>query len=245
MQTDIYYKLRNRFYIKEVTLLIFSTLVLKDTAAQNKFTRPDVTGKWEQYLEQVKNDSSKRMVELQRLIPGLVYDLRYSGTNNFVQRAMYPAGTNNTFLRWPAARALLSVQAELHGRGMALKIFDAYRPYEVTVKFWKLVKDERYVAHPATGSGHNRGIAVDLTIINALTGKELDMGTGFDNFTDTAHHSFTDLPKEILQHRILLRTIMEKHGFRSYSAEWWHYSLADGNRFEILDISFKKLSKPH
>ena len=103
--------------------------------------------------------------------------------------------------------------------------------------------DERYVANPANGSGHNRGIAVDLTIIDLKTGKELNMGTGFDNFTDSAHHSFTNLPKEILQNRNLLKTTMEKYGFKLFETEWWHYFLADGDKYEVLDIDFKKLGK--
>jgi D-alanyl-D-alanine dipeptidase len=124
-----------------------------------------------------------------------------------------------------------------------LKIFDAYRPYSVTVKFWELVKDERYVANPSKGSGHNRGIAVDLTVINLKTGKELNMGTGFDNFSDTAHHAFTKLPEEVLQNRLLLRSTMEKYGFKAFDTEWWHYYLANGERFGILDIGFKKMMK--
>src|ERR1043166_7586618 len=120
------------------------------------------------------------MIELKSLMPNIVYDLRYATTNNFMHRLMYPANTRNTFMRQPAVAALQKVQAELNRKGMGLKIFDAYRPYAVTVKFWELVKDERYVANPSKGSGHNRGIAVDLTIIYLDSGKELDMGTGFD-----------------------------------------------------------------
>jgi len=241
----MFYNLRNRFYIKKAVIFIFSTLLIAETQAQDEYTRPPVTHKWEKYRDQVKKDSSKKMVELKQLIPGVIYDLRYASTNNFMHRRMYPAGTVNTFLRSPAARALLGVQEELQARGLGLKIFDAYRPYAVTVRFWALVKDERYVANPTKGSGHNRGIAVDLTIINTVTGKELDMGTGFDNFTDSAHHSFTGLPEELLQNRILLRTIMEKHGFKAFESEWWHYFFAEGGRFEILDIPFKKLMQLH
>ena len=90
------------------------------------------------------------------------------------------------------------------------------------------MKDERYVANPVFGNGHNRGKVVDLTILNAFTGKELDMGTSFDNFSDTAQHSFTNLGEEILQNRLLLRTVMEKHGLKAFESEWWHYFLADG-----------------
>jgi len=146
-------------------------------------------------------------------------------------------------MRAPAAEALKKVQQELNTQGYGLKIFDAYRPFSVTVKFWELVHDERYVANPSKGSGHNRGIAVDLTIINLKNGIELDMGTGFDNFTDSAHHTFTKLPEEILQNRQLLRSTMEKYGFKAFDTEWWHYFLSAGEKFEILDIDFKKLAK--
>ncbi len=125
--------------------------------------------------------------------------------------------------------------------GFGLKIFDAYRPYSVTEKMWEPIKDDRYVADPKKGSGHNRGIAVDLTIINLKTTKELPMGTGYDNFTDTAHQNFTALPKEILVNRNILKSLMEKHGFIALESEWWHYFLPNARDFELLDIPFKKL----
>jgi len=241
---DMNNKVSKRFYIQQWVLFIFSTfLLIKGTAQDSIFTRPPVTGKWDSYRDQVKKDPTKKMVELKTMIPGLVYDLRYAGTNNFMRRRMYPENTTITFLRSPAAMALQKVQQQLNQTGFGLKIFDAYRPYSVTVMFWELVKDERYVANPSKGSGHNRGIAVDLTIINLETGQELNMGTGFDNFTDTAHQTFTNLPEEILQNRLLLRSAMEKNGFKALDTEWWHFFLADGSRFEILDIDFKKLKK--
>jgi D-alanyl-D-alanine dipeptidase len=198
--------------------------------------RPPVTNNRQEYDKQVKDDPSKQMVELKTLIPNLIYDLRYATTNNFMHRLMYPPKTRITFLRRPAADSLLKIQQELSKKGIGIKIFDAYRPYSVTVKFWELVHDEKYVANPARGSGHNRGIAVDLTLVYLKDNSELDMGTGFDNFTDTAHHSFTHLPEKILQNRKLLRDIMEKYGFKALETEWWHYFLAEGSRFELLDI---------
>ncbi len=188
-------------------------------------------------------DSNKRMIELRSAIPSITYDLRYATKVNFVKQALYPQYTSVTFLRLPAAIALANVQKELAEKGLGLKIFDAYRPYSVTVKFWELIKDERYVANPSKGSGHNRGLAVDLTIINLTNGKELDMGTGFDNFTDTAHHTFTILPETVLNNRKLLKEIMLKHGFRLFETEWWHYSWPNDRNYEVLDLSFEKLSK--
>ncbi|HRF25637.1 MAG TPA: M15 family metallopeptidase, partial [Chitinophagaceae bacterium] len=103
--------------------------------------------------------------------------------------------------------------------------------------------DERYVANPANGSGHNRGTSLDLTIIYLENGQELNMGTGFDNFTDTAHHSFTNLPESILQNRMLLKSLMEQNGFKALETEWWHYSLPNSKQYELLNLSFKKLSR--
>lgn len=196
-----------------------------------------------QYDSTVQGDSNKMMISLKKIIPGIVQDLRYASENNFMKRYMYPSSVNDTYLRLPAARALLKVQKELNKQGYGLKIFDAYRPYSVTVAFWELVRDERYAANPDKGSGHNRGIAVDLTIIDIKSKKEIDMGTGFDNFSDTAHHGFYNLPVNILQNRKLLRDTMERYGFKKLDTEWWHYYWPDASKYELLDLSFEELRK--
>jgi zinc D-Ala-D-Ala dipeptidase len=185
---------------------------------------------------------AKQMVDVKKVIPGLVLDLRYAGTNNFTHQQLYPPVTT-TYLRKAAADSLAIIQQQLKIMGFGLKIFDAYRPYSVTEKMWEPVKDDRYAANPKFGSGHNRGVAVDLTIINAATGEELNMGTGFDNFSDTAHHTFTNLSEEVLQNRLLLKKIMEQHGFKALDTEWWHYYLFNAKEFELLNIDFKKLAK--
>lgn len=232
------------YYLLFISVTFFLVCGNIDVDAQDSsYIKPPVTASYKDYKKQVKDDSLKKMTELKSLMPGLIYDLRYASTNNFMNRLMYPENTAVTFLRLPAAKALANIQAELNRQDLGLKIFDAYRPYAVTVKFWELVKDERYVAHPAKGSGHNRGIAVDLTVIKLSTGEELEMGTGFDNFSDTAHHTFTALSAEILQNRSLLKSLMEKYGFKAYTEEWWHYSLPDAAKYEILDLEFKKLKK--
>jgi D-alanyl-D-alanine dipeptidase len=202
-----------------------------------------VINKYTEYQLSVRNDSAKNMVELLKFIPGLVLDLRYGTTNNFMHRQMYVPAPRRTFLRLPAARALAAVQKDLKSRGYGLKIFDAYRPYGVTISFWELIGDERYVANPEKGSGHNRGLAVDLTIIDLKSRRELDMGTGFDNFTDTAHHSFTALSPAVLANRKLLKETMEKHGFNKIETEWWHFYWNNDRAYEVLDLSFKDLSR--
>jgi len=237
-------KLRKRSYIQYLSLLFFSTILsLFSNAQEISYIRPEVTERLKMYKRQVRADSNKRMVELKKMIPGIVYDLRYATRNNFMHRPMYPEKTKITFLRLAVAKNLQKIQSELNEKGYGLKIYDAYRPYSVTVKFWELVRDEKYVANPSKGSGHNRGIAVDLTIINLFNGKEIAMGTDFDNFSDTSHHSFSELAKEIIFNRLLLKNVMEKYGFKSYDNEWWHYFIPETDKFEILDINFKKLKK--
>jgi D-alanyl-D-alanine dipeptidase len=227
-----------RYKIKIICAVVLATSVplLHPPSAQEL----KVIAKNRIYFRQVQADSSFHMTELRSLMPGIVYDLRYSTRNNFTGKKLYNQD-KYTFLRRPVAEALKHVLEELKQLGYGLKIFDAYRPYSATKKMWELIKDERYVANPAKGSGHNRGISVDLTLISLSTGNELDMGTGFDNFTDTAHHAFTHLPDSVLRHRKLLRQTMEKHGFRALETEWWHYSWPNTKGYDVLNLDFRKL----
>jgi len=233
---------------KQLQFLFIAALAFNGIAAQAQAITPPlskygvpVIKELSMYEATVKADSNKQMVELKSMVPGLVYDLRYASDKNFMRRNMYPGKTSYTFLRLPAARALAQAQKDLNERGMGLKIFDAYRPYSVTEKFWELVLNEKYVADPKKGSGHNRGISVDLTIIYTHNGKELQMPTGFDNFSDTAHHNFMNIPFEALQNRKILKDVMEKYGFKMFETEWWHYSWPDEkNYYEAMDIPFSE-----
>lgn len=229
--------------------LIFSVFVITNIciSQQKKILSNNYSQKGIFDLNEFKSsialDSNKNMVRLDKRITNVKLELRYASLNNFMHRKMYPPKTNFSFLRLPIVNALAKVQENLNQRGLALKIFDAYRPYDVTKKFWELVHDERYVANPAKGSGHNRGTSVDLTIIDLKTNQELNMGTDFDNFSDSAHHSFTNFSNKILDNRKLLKQTMEQFGFISLETEWWHYSWPNAERFEILDLSFKELKR--
>ncbi|HMO60947.1 MAG TPA: D-alanyl-D-alanine dipeptidase [Ferruginibacter sp.] len=228
----------NRFYM----LLFFGLLFIKVAAQPIERHSPalKVIRDTAVFKKTVSRDTGKQMTDVKKAVPGIVVDLRYAGVNNFLARPIYPA-LSTTWLRKKAAAALAKVQARLQAQGLGLKIFDAYRPYTATVQMWQQVQDERYAADPKKGSGHNRGIAVDLTLVDLHTGAELDMGTGFDNFTDTAHHDFTALPLPVLQNRLLLKRVMEDNGFVALPTEWWHYALPDAQRYELLDIPFSYL----
>ena len=166
-------------------LFLSFTVILFLTGNQNLFAQDTVLNKYGLWVIKdvktlnaiIKLNNNKQMVDIKQLIPNIILDIRYATTNNFMHEKLYPS-VSTTYLRFPAATALQRVQGELNNLGIGLKIFDAYRPYSVTEKMWEPIKDERYVADPKKGSGHNRGIAVDLTLINLKTKVELPMGTG-------------------------------------------------------------------
>ena len=234
-------KIIHRFQLMAICAIVFSLPVCAQDSLLNKYGLRVINSP-EELQRIVKGNPGKAMTDLQKKIPWLLLDLRYATDNNFMRMRLYPK-INTTYLRKTAADSLIIVQKDLNGRGLGLKIFDAYRPYSVTERMWEPIKDDRYVADPKKGSNHNRGVAVDLTIIDLKTGKELNMGTGFDNFSDTAHHTFTGLPEEILQNRLLLKKVMESHGFKAFDTEWWHYSLPNATDFELLDIGFVEMKK--
>jgi D-alanyl-D-alanine dipeptidase len=192
--------------------------------------------------KEISIDSNMRMIDLKKFIPGIQLDLKYSTAHNFMNRKLYPP-MHTTFLRKPAADSLKKVVAWLKRINLTINIFDAYRPYSVTEEMWEKVHDDRYAADPSKGSGHNRGVAVDLTLKDLATNEELPMGTGFDNFSDTAHSDFANLSQEVLTNRNILKNVMEKYGFRQLTSEWWHYYLPNSSSYELLDISFSDLKK--
>ena len=194
------------------------------------------------YNESLIQHPEKQMVSLAQ-IPGIVMDLRYATSNNFLHKRLYPENTKNSFLRKPVFQALDDIAKDLARRGLVLVIFDAYRPYAVTVEIWIPVKDERYAANPAKGSGHNRGVAVDLTLADSKTHQLLPMPTDFDNFSDSARQDFNGTDAKRMANRELLKQTMEKYGFVPLPTEWWHFSWPHAENFEVLDLSFAELEK--
>ncbi len=192
-----------------------------------------------EYLQSVKTDSNNRLVEIKNFIPTIKLDIRYATANNFAGRQVYSEA--RAFARLPVVKALQAIQKELNNRGLGLKIFDAYRPYSVTVRFFDIASDKSFVASPKTGSRHNRGCAVDLTLVSLKTGHELKMPTPYDSFAPEASHDFNQLPKKVKANRELLKQIMLKHGFKLLPNEWWHYDFAAWKHYELMDIPFIEL----
>lgn len=174
------------------------------------------------------------IVLLKSIDSTIVQDVRYATTNNFTGKILYP--TAKVYLRKAAAEKLSAANKYLlKNHNLRIKIYDGYRPLSVQKIMWKIMPDERYVANPAKGSRHNRGAAVDVTLIDKF-GNELDMGTPYDDFTETAHYDFPDLPNDVKQNRTLLRDVMMKFDFIPINTEWWHFDLKRWSRYSILDL---------
>ena len=159
-------------------------------------------------------------VRLKDLSSDFVYELKYATPDNFLKQAVYDCG--ECYLRKSTAEALVKANKAFIQLGYRIKLFDCYRPLSVQKKMWKILPGTDYVANPAKGSKHNRGAAVDLTLVDAQ-GKELNMGTPFDFFGKEAHHTYTQHSKEVLENRKLLKETLDKYNFKSIYSEWWHY----------------------
>lgn len=182
--------------------------------------------------------SDQKLIDISVLSPAIKLDIKYATTDNFVKKAVY--GRAKAYLREEVAQKLARVQEVLEKQGLGLKVWDAYRPVSVQRLLWDIVPDERYVAHPDKGSNHNRGAAVDLTIIDGA-GNELFMPTGFDDFTERAHYTCMDLEADQIKNRSFLCDLMQAHGFEPLPTEWWHFNDADAANYSVLDVPFENL----
>jgi D-alanyl-D-alanine dipeptidase len=178
------------------------------------------------------------LVELIKLDKTIHLDIRYATANNFLGRPVYTEA--RAFLQRPAAEALVRVNQALRKQGYALVIHDAYRPWSVTKIFWDATPEDKkqFVADPAQGSRHNRGCAVDLSIFDLKTGKEVEMPSGYDEMSERSHINYTGGAAESRRLRDMLRAAMEAEGFAVYEPEWWHYDYKDWKEYPILNISF-------
>jgi zinc D-Ala-D-Ala dipeptidase len=227
------------------TIFLFLPLfcIAQNLSAQtkNKYGYPlSIVSDVDAYLGQVKADSNKTLVEIKTMIPNIVLDIRYATTNNFLKKVFYKQA--KAFARLPVVKALAKAQAELNAQGIGIKIYDGYRPYAITVQFYESFPDSTYVASPRGGSKHNRGCALDITLVNLKTGKELQMPTPYDS---AVKESWADAPvkrKKVLKNRELMKAVMKKNGFTVDPSEWWHYNFDGWRGYELMDMSFEILS---
>jgi D-alanyl-D-alanine dipeptidase len=165
-----------------------------------------------------------------------IYDMKYATEDNFLKAKVYDCA--ECMLRLKTVKALIAANTDFLKKGYRIKLFDCYRPLDIQKKMWEIVSNPEYVADPKKGSIHNRGGAVDISLVD-INGKEVDMGTSFDFFGIQASHNFKQLSKEILSKRAYLKKVMIKNGFNSFDSEWWHYNLKAGLKDKVANQKWK------
>ena len=187
------------------------------------------------------NFKKSDLVELSKVDTTFRFDIRYATTNNFAGQPVYKEA--RAFLQQPAAECLKEAHEELKSMGYGLLIFDAYRPWSVTKLFWDITpaKNKMYVAKPSKGSRHNRGCAIDLSLYDLKTGKEIEMTGAYDEMSARSHRSYTGGTLEQRKNRDLLIKVMRSYGFSVHRYEWWHFDYMDWRNYAIQDILFTDL----
>lgn len=188
----------------------------------------------ERKSQTIVNDTT--FVNLKDCSNDFVYDMKYATADNFLKAKVYDCA--ECFLRFKTVKALIEANDSFKKKGYKIKLFDCYRPLDIQKKMWKIVSNPSYVADPSKGSIHNRGGAVDITIVDA-DGKELDMGTPFDFFGVEAGHNYPNFSQEIKDNRELLKTVMIENGFNIFDSEWWHYNLKSALNDKVSNTKWK------
>ncbi|NMM49971.1 M15 family metallopeptidase [Marinigracilibium pacificum] len=182
-------------------------------------------------------ESDTSFVFIENLSDDFMYDMRYATEDNFINKKVYDC--DKCMIRKEVAMALINANREFMKLGYKIKFYDCYRPLDVQKEMWKIYPKPGYVANPYNGGSiHNRGGAVDLTLVD-MEGNEIAMGTDFDYFGKKANHTFQDLPENIISNRKLLKSIMLKHGFKHINTEWWHYNYTNARQYPISNTKTK------
>ncbi len=177
------------------------------------------------------------LVDVAALEPSILLDVRYATADNFVGRPVYPPGTR-VLLQRPAADAVVRAHHRLAAHGYGLVLLDGYRPWSVTKLFWDVTPPDRraFVADPKEGSRHNRGCAIDVTLYDLDSGRQVEMPSAYDDFSERAHPDYEGGPVEARARRELLRMVMENEGFAIYPNEWWHFDFGDWEEWPVMNV---------
>ena len=188
------------------------------------------------FEEKITSVTDTTFVNLKDYSQDFAYDMKYATTDNFLKAKVYDCA--ECFLRLKTVKALIEANIAFNKKGYKIKIFDCYRPLDIQKRMWEIVSNPEYVANPSKGSIHNRGGAVDITLVD-IDGKELEMGTPFDFFGKQASHNYTDLSQEVKENRLLLKKIMIEANFNSFDSEWWHYNFKSGLTDKVSNVKWK------
>lgn len=166
----------------------------------------------------------------------ILIDIKYATEDNFTKQSLYPCP--RCILKIEVAEKLIKVNQELEKKGYKLKLLDCYRPLSVQKKLWKANPDPHFVMSPSKGSGHSRGTAVDVCLVT-LDGKELEMGSTYDEFSNRAYYSYPDIPNEVKRLRWILKSTMKSFGFNPIRTEWWHFQYGNRSKEAVMDFEWK------
>lgn len=180
--------------------------------------------------------SDTTFVKLKNYSNDFVFDMKYATENNFLKQKVYAC--EECYLRMKTIKYLIAANTEFQKKGYRIKLLDCYRPLDVQKKMWELVPNADYVADPKKGSVHNRGGAVDITLVDAK-GKELDMGTPFDFFGPEASHKYQGFSNKINKNRAYLKAVMLQNNFKSFDSEWWHYNLSESTKEKLANFQWE------
>lgn len=182
-----------------------------------------------------------QLVELIKLDSTIKLDIRYATKNNFVGQPVYKEA--RAFLQKDAAEALKRVNAKIHILGYGLLVFDGYRPWDVTKLFYDVTSKEnkKFVADPKEGSRHNRGCAIDVSLYDLVTKKEIIMPGAYDEMTDRSYFDYNGGTEEQRKTRDLLIAAMQEEGFTVYKYEWWHFDYRDWQQYRITNMPFEEI----
>ena len=166
--------------------------------------------------------ADKDFVKVADYIPGVYQELMYATQENFTGQVIYDF--QDAYLRYGTVKKLAGVCRDLAEMGLYIKIWDGFRPVSAQFALWEVCPDPTYVADPNVGfSSHSRGNTLDVTLVDE-NGVELEMPTGFDDFSAKADRDYSDCTAAAANNADILEILMEKHGFTGYAGEWWHYS---------------------
>jgi D-alanyl-D-alanine dipeptidase len=215
--------------MRKIVFLFFTIILISCKSTQLDFKKSPIL------LDISKETDDNAIVNLKNYSNDFVFDMKYATDDNFLKEKLYPCA--ECFLRVKTVKSLLEANKAFSQKGYKIKLFDCYRPKAIQKKMFKIVPDPNFVANPKKGSIHNRGGAVDISLVDSL-GVEVNMGTKFDFFGEEASHNYQNLSEEILANRKFLKKIMLQNNFKSFDSEWWHYNLNGSNTDKVENLKW-------
>ncbi|MDR1009511.1 MAG: M15 family metallopeptidase [Rickettsiales bacterium] len=222
-----------------IKLLIFLAIVIASFVMQKDKSPTLATMPAHEQKEELEDPLETHLQLVKIDSPYFILDLSYAKDDNFLKHAFYHKfGISACYVHRDLMPMMIRLEQELYERNLRALVFDCFRPQEVQEYMWKFKPDPRFVANPAKGSLHSKGLALDIGLADSK-GQKLEMATAVDQFVPSSSHSYECKPEEAArcENRTLLKEIMERSGFRAIKHEWWHYQLpGDTSSYPVIRV---------